>query len=375
MKSNESELIIRLVNDFAKRSLLPMIERHDIYIQPDQLNILTQRAEEIGLLNFGKEKGAGLWEEIEGEYSPKLSMLILATLAEYNAGVAWHFHQSAFGYWMVHRLGIHNMINGGVILANLQGKYGLARTALPKFLLGSELNENDRTMLTDYFISQNDDLGIVINAADHWDRLLFPFFNQDRIDWCYLPREDLAIEYHERSHGLDEISCISIKPRGKIDPIISLDIDESRRIYAEALQINALALIAISLGAVKHGYRLASEYAAIRRQGGKMINQHPVVQELLADIRSTIDICILSLNDLTKFPISLERTDTILGVRSKLSPLLSKAATNAVQTMGGIGYMRDTGVEKILRDVNHLRLTNGTPLELALFAAEWERLR
>jgi hypothetical protein len=37
--------------------------------------------------------------------------------------------------------------------------------------------------------------------------------------------------------------------------------------------------------------------------------------------------------------------------------------------------MRDTGLEKIVRDQNHLRVVCGSPPELALFVAEWERCR
>ncbi len=375
MDPSESELILRLVNDFAKRSLLPLIERHDVYIQPDQLSILARGAEKIGLLSSGTEKGEGLWEDLDGENSQQLSMAILTNLAEYNAGVAWHFHQLAFGRWLVHRLSISTQFQEAVILANIQGRYGLARKALPRFLLGIDLVDEDRIMLTDYFHPQEDDLGIVIHAAENWHWLLFPLFNKDRIDWCYLTQEDVRIDYRYHSHGLDEIACLSLKPNGKIIPSISLDVEESRNIYAEALQMYALALMAISLGAVKHGYCLASEYADIRIQGGKIINQHPVVQDLLADVVSTIELCTGSLNELAGKQISIKHTGAVLAVRSKVQSLLCQAATNAVQIMGGMGYMRDIGVEKILRDVNQLRLMNGTPVELRLFVAEWERLR
>lgn len=375
MNLNESEAILRLVNDFAKRSLLPLIERHDVYIEPVQLDFLTRRAEEIGLLNLGIEEKGALWEELDGEDSPLLSMAILTNLAEHNAGVAWHFHQLAFGRWLAHRLGISKQFKEGVILASIQGRYGLASTALPRYLLGIDLIEEDRIMLTDYFHAQEDDLGIVIHAAENWHWLLFPLFNNDKIDWCYLTQEDFNIDSHDHSHGLDEIMSQSLKPKGEIVPNIPLDTEECRSVYAEALQMNALALMAISLGAVKHGYRLASDYAAIRSQGGKIINQHPVVQELIADILSTVGLCTISLNELAGKQISKEHTGAVLAVRSKVQPLLCEAATNAVQIMGGIGYMRDTGVEKILRDVNQLRLMIGTPMELSLFAAEYEKLQ
>ncbi len=375
MAPNEAEIILRLVNDFAMRSILPLVERHDIYMQPDQLEFLAQEAEEIGLLNTGPEKGGGLWEDLDGENNQQLSIAILSKLAEYNAGVAWHFHQLAFGRWLAHRLGVSKKMKEGVILASIQGHYGLARMALPRFLLGVLLVEEDRIMLNDYFHFQENDFGIVIHAAENWDWLLIPIFNKDKIDWCYITQEEVNIDSYDHSHGLDEIMCFSLKSKGDISSIISLDVEECRSAYSEALQLNAFALLAISLGAVKHGYRLASDYASIRSQGGKIINQHPVVQELLADILSAIELCNISLNELARPQVSNNHTGAVLAVRSRLQPLLCTAATNAVQVMGGIGYMRDTGVEKILRDVNQLRLMHGTPLELRLFVAEWERLQ
>ncbi|MBN1852596.1 MAG: hypothetical protein JW829_07720 [Pirellulales bacterium] len=55
-----------------------------------------------------------------------------------------------------------------------------------------------------------------------------------------------------------------------------------------------------------------------------------------------------------------------------MHPLLCAAANDAMQVFGGSGYTREIGLEKIVRDCNHLRLICGTPDELLLFLSEWE---
>jgi len=51
---------------------------------------------------------------------------------------------------------------------------------------------------------------------------------------------------------------------------------------------------------------------------------------------------------------------------------LAHGASAALQVFGGQGYMRDSGLEKALRDVNHLRLLGGSPSELRTCVAAWE---
>jgi alkylation response protein AidB-like acyl-CoA dehydrogenase len=69
-------------------------------------------------------------------------------------------------------------------------------------------------------------------------------------------------------------------------------------------------------------------------------------------------------------PGSLTRS---LASRATLAVESCAAASDALQVFGGSGYMRDTGVEKLLRDQNHLRVCWGSPPELRRFVTELER--
>jgi acyl-CoA dehydrogenase len=61
----------------------------------------------------------------------------------------------------------------------------------------------------------------------------------------------------------------------------------------------------------------------------------------------------------------------VAASRATLYEVLCLAADQVVQVHGGIGYMRDAGAEKILRDMNMLRLQAGGTREIRLFLAGW----
>jgi alkylation response protein AidB-like acyl-CoA dehydrogenase len=72
--------------------------------------------------------------------------------------------------------------------------------------------------------------------------------------------------------------------------------------------------------------------------------------------------------------LSLGEWPGVLALRAQAQPALADAANGALQVFGGLGYMKDTGAEKVVRDVNCLRALAGSPRELTLMVAEWERL-
>jgi alkylation response protein AidB-like acyl-CoA dehydrogenase len=94
---------------------------------------------------------------------------------------------------------------------------------------------------------------------------------------------------------------------------------------------------------------------------------------MLADMRASLRTVDAGLRLAADRPLGLDRTADIALVRLAAHPALSRAANHAVQVFGGLGYMRDTGAEAVVRDCMQLRLMNGTPTELSLFVAAWER--
>jgi alkylation response protein AidB-like acyl-CoA dehydrogenase len=71
-------------------------------------------------------------------------------------------------------------------------------------------------------------------------------------------------------------------------------------------------------------------------------------------------------------PRSLKQLIPVFQARVVAHPLLCAAANQAMQVLGGTGYMQDAGIEKIVRDANHLKVSFGTPDDLRLFISAAE---
>ncbi|MBV1921452.1 MAG: acyl-CoA/acyl-ACP dehydrogenase [Pseudomonadales bacterium] len=376
LSDDERKMIGSEIERFALGSVAPLVERPELVLSQQKLNKLTEQAHEIGLLSLGGASGVGLWEQ--GDAPPLLSVQLLTSIAKVNAGVALHFHQFSLARFLLNGLALPAK-NIKQTAISLTGYYGLGGAALPRYLLSRE-EAGDIDFLRGW-LSGDNSTSFVFTASATWEKLLHPSIDScgDLIFSLY-SRQDLMIEEMPKSHGFDELATFCCQGFNDVEPLTvssltgKLTDDVTKNIYALALQYNALAYMAIALGAVQHAYKIASDYSAIREQGGAVINRHAAVQLLLGEQRSSIDSAEISVNHLGSKRLSLETLSTVFSIRSISHRKLCDAANAAMQSCGGIGYMQDTGLEKIVRDCNALRVMDGTPMELSLFTAEWERI-
>lgn len=153
-----------------------------------------------------------------------------------------------------------------------------------------------------------------------------------------------------------------------------------------------------SIGACEAAYRKAKAYAAERRSMGKSIDRH----EMIADFLDEMQTDILGLRALamqcayheelhqrTKMqgvldtdPDSLERARVLKQAKRqankarRLTPLLKYVASEkavemsrrCIQILGGAGYVREYGAEKLLRDAMVLPIYEGTSQIQSLMA-------
>ena len=122
-----------------------------------------------------------------------------------------------------------------------------------------------------------------------------------------------------------------------------------------------LNIAAVSVGAAERLLDEALNYALERRQFGSAIADFQLVQAMLADSRAEI----LAARAMT---LEAARTAdegvavTIDAACCKLfaSEMVCRVADRAVQIHGGAGYMQDSPVERLYRDVRLFRLFEGT---------------
>jgi alkylation response protein AidB-like acyl-CoA dehydrogenase len=105
---------------------------------------------------------------------------------------------------------------------------------------------------------------------------------------------------------------------------------------------------AIARGLARRARQMAFSYAQERLQGGVPIVEHEAVQQMLASMT-------------TRLPAPLPPTAALDPVATLVAKVVATEAalliaTDAVQVFGGTGYMRETGVEKLMRDAKYLQL-------------------
>lgn len=371
LSDDDLRLLLVEVQRFCHRSLQPLAARPERTIDAGELTRLTNLATDFGLLNSSEEAGAGIWEDTGGSGWVRFSSAALRQLAQANAGVAFHFHQRALAGYVCRRLGLDCRLRS---LVCLQGRFGLARCSLARLLKPKPLEAEDRAMLQDYFVTRGapEPKPLLFQAADDWQQLLVPGWDeQQRFCWSVFDRENLHPVPLPNSHGLNETLTWQWQPTET--PLqVAADSTAALAVYAEAFHLNAQSLVAIAWGATQHGYEKAKEYAAMRRQGGAPIHHHAAVRQMLARTVSVLRTVGLSCDQLACRPVARDSLGMVLAVRAEAHRLLCEAANESLQTLGGAGYTCEAGLEKIVRDCNHLRLLFGTPDELRMFLSEWE---
>jgi alkylation response protein AidB-like acyl-CoA dehydrogenase len=169
--------------------------------------------------------------------------------------------------------------------------------------------------------------------------------------------------------------------------------------YVMALMNGArVGIAAQSLGVAEAAYRLARTYAHTRRQFGGPIERLPAVAELVTDMKITIEaaraltyetsrVCDLENNNLRvletglcpdkdeqkqrkQLSRALKRLNGMLTPMSKYycSEMSIKVAHDAIQVLGGSGYIKDYAAERHWRDARITTIYEGTS-QLQIVAA------
>lgn len=119
---------------------------------------------------------------------------------------------------------------------------------------------------------------------------------------------------------------------------------------------------ALSVGAARTAYITSRDWAAKRIQFGKPIAANQAIGFMLADMALDVELARLITWKAAWAYDSGQKNASMLSAMSKLaaSDIAMRVATDAVQVMGGDGYSREFGVEKIMRDVKLCQIYEGT---------------
>src|ERR1700719_2778598 len=129
-----------------------------------------------------------------------------------------------------------------------------------------------------------------------------------------------------------------------------------------ALNKSRPSVAAHALGIARTAFEDAVGYINERRQSGRRIVEFQGIQFLLADLATDLAMCeawlwhVARLIDAGVADIGIEAS--MLKLRA--SDLAMRISTEAVQLHGGYGYIKDTRVERLMRDAKITQIWGGT---------------
>jgi alkylation response protein AidB-like acyl-CoA dehydrogenase len=133
------------------------------------------------------------------------------------------------------------------------------------------------------------------------------------------------------------------------------------RYFMEILDAGRIGIGAMALGLAEGAYERALEYSKERKTFGKPIGAHQAVAFMLADMKVEIEAArhmifhAARLKDAGR-PFRLEASMGKLFA----SEMAMRVCRNAIQVLGGYGYMTEYGVERYYRDAKLCEIGEGT---------------
>ena len=133
------------------------------------------------------------------------------------------------------------------------------------------------------------------------------------------------------------------------------------RVALGTLDTGRIGIAAQAVGIAEAAFRYATQYAAGRTTFGKPIAEHQAIAFKLADMQTEIRAARLLVYEAAWMKDRGER-HAESGARAKLyaSQVANEVAYEAMQVLGGRGYMKDHPVERYYRDARVTEIYEGT---------------
>ncbi len=134
--------------------------------------------------------------------------------------------------------------------------------------------------------------------------------------------------------------------------------------FVTAMKVLDRGRLGVATACVGQGRRILHEalsYAMSRQQFGEAIAEFQLIQAMLADSRADLYAAECMVRETARRYDAGERVSQEASCAKMFcSEMVGRIADRAVQIHGGAGYMRDSAVERLYRDVRLFRIYEGT---------------
>lgn len=145
------------------------------------------------------------------------------------------------------------------------------------------------------------------------------------------------------------------------DALVGGAVDVGYRAAMTSLAKGRVHIAALAVGQAQRALDESVAYAATATQGGTPLGDFQLVQAMLADQQTGVMAGRALVREAARAYVSGEdRRIAPSAAKLYCTEMAGKVADLAVQVHGGSGYMRESTVERIYRDVRLLRLYEGT---------------
>ncbi|MBP8986025.1 MAG: acyl-CoA dehydrogenase family protein [Syntrophobacterales bacterium] len=139
--------------------------------------------------------------------------------------------------------------------------------------------------------------------------------------------------------------------------------NQGAAVLMSGLNTERILLGALSLGIARGAFECALKYAKERTQFGKPIASFQLVQAKLADMAMEVELTrLITYKGAAMADKGLHREMNLIAAYAKLygSEVAMRVTTEAVQILGGYGYMKEFPVERMMRDAKLQAIGGGT---------------
>jgi isovaleryl-CoA dehydrogenase len=140
------------------------------------------------------------------------------------------------------------------------------------------------------------------------------------------------------------------------------------------LDIERITIAGISLGIARASIEVATKYSKERKQFGKPIGAFQQIQERLTEASAWYEACrALTYNAARMWDLGLMtgKDASMMAAKAKLqsAQMATQVGLDAIQILGGYGYIREFPVERYMRDAKLMEIGAGTNEVLRLVIA------